>query len=236
MGSIHLQPVHCMGGGAVHVPCHRSWVHRGKVCTPFSQPQPPFSSRRERYPGEVGCSTQNLRKPGSRGRICISYKYLHKLKQNWKKKTEQERHIKGTETCLLWRTQSFFKVGLYKLELLPSPGAWSVTHHPSTPHQTHTLFPTPPHLQEKSDSFSIFWFLIIPIKLGTVKLYGWRCRQIRDDSRLTQSLVLSDFVQYLALSEAFGGQLFGVAHPFLQSTQTGRHVIQRLVQLTLDLQ
>lgn len=31
----------------------------------------------------------------------------------------------------------------------PSPGVWSVTHHPSTPHQTHTHFPNPPHLQDK---------------------------------------------------------------------------------------
>ena len=52
---------------------------------------------------------------------------------------------------------------------------------------------------------------------------------------LTQSLVLSDFVQHLALREAFGRQLFSVAHPVLQSAQAGRHVVQSLVQLTLNL-
>lgn len=54
-------------------------------------------------------------------------------------------------------------------------------------------------------------------------------------STLTQSLIFSDFVQHLALGEAFGGQLCGVAHPFLQGAKTGGHVIQHLIQLTLDL-
>lgn len=59
--------------------------------------------------------------------------------------------------------------------------------------------------------------------------------KLRNERRLTQSLVLSDFVQHLALREAFRGQLFGVAHPLLQRAQAGRHVVQSLVELALDL-
>lgn len=62
----------------------------------------------------------------------------------------------------------------------------------------------------------------------------WKTRGVKE-RRLTQSLVLSDFVQHLALREAFRRQLLSVAHPLLQCAQTSRHVVQSLVQLALDL-
>lgn len=83
-----------MRGPSVHVRCRRSWGRRGRVCTTSSRPQPPSSAHRERCPGEAGCSTQNLHKPGNGWKNFawapnIYTNRRHNLKE---KKTTREKH------------------------------------------------------------------------------------------------------------------------------------------------
>lgn len=59
--------------------------------------------------------------------------------------------------------------------------------------------------------------------------------QLRTERSLTQRLVFFDFLQHLALGQAFCWQLVSVAHPLFQGAHTHRHVLQSLVQLLLNL-
>lgn len=101
------QVMSCTAAGAVlgpnvHVRCHRSWVRHEKVCTPFSRPPPPSSSRQGRCPGEAGCSMQNLHKPGNR------WKNLHVLQIFTKAEAQFEiKNTRGNHKRKWWGRNVF---------------------------------------------------------------------------------------------------------------------------------
>lgn len=83
-------------GPSVHVRCRRSWGRRGRACTTSSRPQPPSSSHRERCPGEAGCSTQNLHKPGNGWKSFAWAPNIYtNRRRNLKEKNRRETNIKG---------------------------------------------------------------------------------------------------------------------------------------------
>lgn len=149
----------CAWGPNVYIRCHRSWVRREKVCTPSSQPQPPSSSRQGRCLGEAGCSMQNLHKPGNGWENLHELQIFTRTKAQFERKDTRGNHKRKCGGGNVFTAANAKQVNPFTTTVLkvyntetryqPSPGVWSVTHHPSTPHQTRTHFPNPPHLQDK---------------------------------------------------------------------------------------
>lgn len=92
------------------------------------------------------------------GTICMSCKYLQELRHNLKdhRREWKKRRCGGGNVFTAAKakqvnpfTTTVSTVYNKETRYQPSPGVWSVTHHPSTPHQTHTLSPNPPRLQDK---------------------------------------------------------------------------------------
>lgn len=93
------------------------------------------------------------------GRICMSCKYLQEPRHNLKERVQEgmkKRRRGGGNVFTAGNvkqvnpfTTTLLKVYNKETRYQPSPGVWSVTHRPSTLHQTHTHSPNPPHLQDK---------------------------------------------------------------------------------------